>query len=72
VVVVLSIVQEQQFNYSDYVYPVGQRRPDQVYDDILSLTIGSERFELFHGRGETDEATFVWLPDTAFWLAVTL
>jgi len=58
-----SIVQGQQFNYPDYVYPVGQRRPDQVYDDTLSLTIGSERFELFHGRGETDDATFVWLPD---------
>ena len=29
----------------------------------LSLTIGSERFELFHGRGETDDATFVWLPE---------
>jgi len=58
-----SIVQGQQFNYPDYVYPVGQRRPDQVYDDTLSLTIGSERFELFHGRGETDDATFVWLPE---------
>ena len=58
-----SIVQGQQFNYPDYVYPVGQRRPDEVYDDTLSLTIGSERFELFHGRGETDDATFVWLPD---------
>jgi alkyl sulfatase BDS1-like metallo-beta-lactamase superfamily hydrolase len=56
-----SIVQGQQFNYPDYVYPVGQRRPDEVYDDTLSLTIGSERFELFHGRGETDDATFVWL-----------
>jgi len=58
-----SIVQGQQFDYPDYVYPVGQRRPDQVYDDTLSLTIGSERFELFHGRGETDDATFVWLPE---------
>ena len=30
-----SIVQGQQFDYPDYVYPVGQRRPDQVYDDTL-------------------------------------
>jgi alkyl sulfatase BDS1-like metallo-beta-lactamase superfamily hydrolase len=57
-----SIVQGQQFNYPDYVYPVGQRHPDQVYDDTLSLTIGGEAIELFHGRGETDDATFVWLP----------
>ncbi|HTC11558.1 MAG TPA: alkyl sulfatase dimerization domain-containing protein [Acetobacteraceae bacterium] len=58
-----SIVQGQQFNIPDYTYPVGQRPPDEVYDNTLSLTIGGERVDLFHGRGETDDATFVWLPD---------
>jgi alkyl sulfatase BDS1-like metallo-beta-lactamase superfamily hydrolase len=58
-----SIVQGQQFNYPDYVYPIGQRRPDEIYDDTLSLTIAGETIELFHGRGETDDATFVWLPE---------
>jgi alkyl sulfatase BDS1-like metallo-beta-lactamase superfamily hydrolase len=58
-----SVVQGQQFNYPDYTYPVGQRPPDQVYDDTLCLTIGGERLELLHGRGETDDATFVWLPE---------
>jgi alkyl sulfatase BDS1-like metallo-beta-lactamase superfamily hydrolase len=58
-----SVVQGQQFNYPDYTYPVGQRGPDEVYDDTLSLTVGGERLELFHGRGETDDATFVWLPE---------
>lgn len=58
-----SIVQGQQFDKPGYVYPIGQRQPDQVYDDTLSLTIGGERIELFHGRGETDDATFVWLPE---------
>jgi alkyl sulfatase BDS1-like metallo-beta-lactamase superfamily hydrolase len=57
-----SIVQGQQFNRPGYVYPIGQRRPDEVYDDTLSLSIGGERIELVHGRGETDDATFVWLP----------
>jgi alkyl sulfatase BDS1-like metallo-beta-lactamase superfamily hydrolase len=57
-----SIVQGQQFNMPGYVYPIGQRRPDEVYDDRLSLTIGGEELELTHGRGETDDATFVWLP----------
>ena len=57
-----SIVQGQQFNKPGYVYPIGQRRPDEIYDDALSLTIGDEQFELFHGRGETDDATFIWLP----------
>jgi alkyl sulfatase BDS1-like metallo-beta-lactamase superfamily hydrolase len=58
-----SIVQGQQFNKPGYVYPIGQRRPDEVYDDTLSLTIGGETIELFHGRGETDDASFVWLPE---------
>jgi glyoxylase-like metal-dependent hydrolase (beta-lactamase superfamily II) len=57
-----SIAQGQQFNQPGYLYPIGQRRPDEVYDDALSLTIGGEQFELFHGRGETDDATFIWLP----------
>ena len=57
-----SIVQGQQFNRPDYVYPIGQRRPDEVYDDALSLTIDDEQLELLHGRGETDDATFIWLP----------
>lgn len=58
-----SIVQGQQFNKPGYVYPIGQRQPDEVYDETLSLTIGGERLELFHGRGETDDASFVWLPE---------
>jgi len=57
-----SIVQGQQFNDPAYIYPVGHRQPDEVYDDTLSLLIGGEQIELFHGRGETDDATFVWLP----------
>lgn len=57
-----SLVQAQQFDSPGYVYPVGQRQPDEVYDDTLVLEVGGERLELFHGRGETDDATFVWLP----------
>jgi len=57
-----SIVQGQQFNNPAYAYPVGDRQPDEVYDNARSLVIGGEQIELFHGRGETDDATFVWLP----------
>ena len=28
------------------------------------MSIGGEEIALFHGRGETDDATFVWLPQT--------
>lgn len=58
-----SLVMGRQFNQPGYVFPDGHRRPDEVYDDTLALTIGGVRIELMHGRGETDDATFVWLPD---------
>jgi alkyl sulfatase BDS1-like metallo-beta-lactamase superfamily hydrolase len=58
-----SLVMGRQFNLPGYTFPEGHRRPDEVYDDVLNLKIGDVRIELFHGRGETDDATFVWLPD---------
>lgn len=59
-----TLVQRQQFNKAaDYAYPTNYRRPDRVYDDRLSLEVGGTKIELFHARGETDDATFVWLPD---------
>lgn len=58
-----SIVMGRQFNQPGYTFPSDHRRPDEVYDDNLSLTIGGLRLELFHGRGETDDATFVWAPE---------
>jgi glyoxylase-like metal-dependent hydrolase (beta-lactamase superfamily II) len=58
-----TLVMGRQFNQPDYVFPERHRRPDEVYDDGLALTVGGVRIELVHGRGETDDATFVWLPD---------
>lgn len=57
-----SLVMGRQFNQPGYTFPGDHRRPDEVYDDNLSLTVGGLRLELFHGRGETDDATFVWAP----------
>jgi alkyl sulfatase BDS1-like metallo-beta-lactamase superfamily hydrolase len=58
-----SLVMGRQFNQPGYSFPEHHRRPDQVYDDALTLAVGGVRIELFHGRGETDDATFVWLPE---------
>jgi alkyl sulfatase BDS1-like metallo-beta-lactamase superfamily hydrolase len=58
-----SLVMGRQFNQPGYTFPEGHRRPDEVYDDHRALTVGGVRIELFHGRGETDDATFVWLPE---------
>ncbi|MDR7303838.1 alkyl sulfatase dimerization domain-containing protein [Haloactinomyces albus] len=37
--------------------------PTRVFRDSLTLTVGGERFELRHGKGETDDATWVWAPE---------
>lgn len=36
--------------------------PSQVFRDTLELTLGGETFVLRHGKGETDDATWVWAP----------
>lgn len=36
--------------------------PDVVYRDALDLRIGGEHFALRHGKGETDDHTWVWVP----------
>jgi alkyl sulfatase BDS1-like metallo-beta-lactamase superfamily hydrolase len=58
-----SLVMGRQFNQLNYSFPGEHRRPDQVYDDSLTLTVGGLRLQLEHGSGETDDATFVWLPE---------
>lgn len=43
-------------------WPTDHVRPDTVYRHDLEFTAGGERFELHHGRGETDDATWVFVP----------
>lgn len=44
-------------------FPVDFREPDVTYRDALSLDVGGRRFELRHALGETDDHTYVWVPD---------
>src|ERR1019366_6397436 len=46
-------------------WPVTFRAPDVTYPSSLDLDIGGERFELRHALGETDDATWVWVPSRA-------
>ncbi len=39
--------------------------PDQTYRDGATLRLGAEPVELHHAKGETDDATWVWLPQRA-------
>jgi alkyl sulfatase BDS1-like metallo-beta-lactamase superfamily hydrolase len=44
-------------------WPTSFRYPDVTYASDLALDVGGVRIELHHARGETDDATWAWLPD---------
>jgi len=44
-------------------WPTDHVRPDTTYRHDLELTLGGERFELHHARGETDDATWIYAAD---------
>jgi alkyl sulfatase BDS1-like metallo-beta-lactamase superfamily hydrolase len=56
-----SAVNARQFGTSaewptEYVYP------DTYFDDRFTLAAGTVKFECHHGRGETDDACWVYIP----------
>jgi len=56
-----SCINARQFQ-TTATWPTAFRRPDVTYARDMSLDVGGVRFELHHARGETDDATWVWLP----------
>jgi len=58
-----AIVNRRQFQDESITWPSSYRYPDETYCRELSLEVGDTRAELRHGRGETDDATWVWLPE---------
>ena len=57
-----AVINQRQFKAPGLRWPTEYRMPDETYTDTLSVTVGGEAFELFHDRGETDDATWVWSP----------
>jgi len=56
-----AVINARQFGIpsqwpSDFVYP------DTYFDDRLTVAAGSVKFECHHGRGETDDACWVYIP----------
>lgn len=41
----------------NYIYP------DETYSDALNLRLGDVTFELRHAKGETDDTTWLWIPE---------
>lgn len=56
-------INQRQFQVPGLSWPTDYRRPDQTYRDELTLRIGGTSFELHHDRGETDDHTWVWIPE---------
>jgi len=45
-------------------WPADYWPPDVTYTDEMSLSVGGTEVELFHARGETDDATWLFFPAT--------
>jgi len=58
-----AVINQRQFQAPGLRWPTTYRRPDTTYRDRLDLTVGGLDLELHHARGETDDATWVWVPE---------
>jgi alkyl sulfatase BDS1-like metallo-beta-lactamase superfamily hydrolase len=58
-------------NRIQFAVPAGQpivvperfHYPDVVYRDSMVLPVGALTLHLFHAKGETDDATWIWIPE---------
>ena len=59
-----TIINQRQFQLpkESYQFQNEFRYPDLTYSDYLRFDVGEETFELFHGKGETNDATIIWMP----------
>ena len=56
-------VRQFAFPVARFEWPAEYRYPDVSYHDRLTFRSGALTFELNHGRGETDDATWTWIPE---------
>jgi alkyl sulfatase BDS1-like metallo-beta-lactamase superfamily hydrolase len=54
-----TVINRRQFQIESLEWPTEYRYPDRTYRDSLTI----DGFELHHGQGETDDATWVWIPE---------
>ncbi|HVA73598.1 MAG TPA: alkyl sulfatase dimerization domain-containing protein [Acidimicrobiales bacterium] len=60
-----AAINKRQFGLpvDQFDWPVDYRFPDVTYHDRVTFGAGELTFELHHGRGETDDATWTWVPE---------
>jgi alkyl sulfatase BDS1-like metallo-beta-lactamase superfamily hydrolase len=56
-------VRQFAFPVERFQWPAQYRYPDVSYHDRMTFRSGNFTFELNHGRGETDDATWTWIPE---------
>ncbi|HUF34101.1 MAG TPA: alkyl sulfatase dimerization domain-containing protein [Acidimicrobiales bacterium] len=59
-----AAINQRQFGLpvDGFTWPADWRYPDVTYDERLTFAYGDTAFELRHARGETDDATWTWVP----------
>ncbi|MDJ1130923.1 alkyl sulfatase dimerization domain-containing protein [Streptomyces iconiensis] len=58
-----SWINRRQFGVPGLNWPTEYRYPDTTYRATHTVRHGELTFELVHARGETDDATYVWVPE---------
>lgn len=58
-----TVINQRQFGFSTLSWPTTYRNPDLTYRDRLAITLGDVTVEMRHARGETDDATWAYLPE---------
>ena len=56
-------INARQFRVPGLQWRTDYRYPDVTYAKAMTLTVGELRLELQHARGETDDHTWLWIPD---------
>jgi alkyl sulfatase BDS1-like metallo-beta-lactamase superfamily hydrolase len=56
-------VRQFAFPVERFAWPGEYRYPDVTYVDRMTFRSGDLTFELRHARGETDDATWTWIPE---------
>ncbi|GII60573.1 MBL fold metallo-hydrolase [Sphaerisporangium krabiense] len=58
-----TMVNQRQYGFSRLTWPASYRQPDLTYRDEINVSLGEVTFEMRHARGETDDATWAFLPE---------
>jgi alkyl sulfatase BDS1-like metallo-beta-lactamase superfamily hydrolase len=59
-----EIINRRQFAVANLEWPREYRYPDETYDLEHDFAVGSTQFRLRHEKGETDDATVTWIPES--------